>query len=130
MHRFEGYLISLGYIKHILDCSDMKYKTELKPLSALASYSHTLDYRYIHESDTNLLTKIDKGEVVGEGITREDQKRAIIFGLHEYNHPPTLISPRPHCLSDTGYINNDAEMSGILTKYTDEEVFNTINSKW
>jgi hypothetical protein len=55
-----------------------------------------LNHRYFHESDTNILDKIERGlSVKNGGITWKDRKNEIIFGLHEKDKPATLISPRP-----------------------------------
>ena len=93
MTRFEQMLMDKGYMKFILNCKSMKYEhTERHELSSMGN----LDHRYIHKSDTVILDKIAKGIAVGDnGITLEDQKAVIVFGLHEYKKPATLISPRP-----------------------------------
>lgn len=92
---FEDFLIKNGYLKFCLDTKNMRYTEELKPRTILSSSDHCLDYRYIHESDTNLLNKIKKGLVVGKDISWEDRKNEICFGFREWTKPVTLISPRP-----------------------------------
>lgn len=86
-------LIDKGYIKFILNCKTMRYeRTECHELSSMGN----LDHRYIHKSDTVILDKIAKNIPVGDnGITREDRREVIVFGMNEYKKPATLISPRP-----------------------------------
>lgn len=91
MTEFERFLIKKGYIKYILDCKTGKYEiAKGHTISTLVN----LDHRYFHNTDKIILEKITKGETVFNtysskneliskaGISIEDRKGEIIFGLH------------------------------------------------
>ena len=93
MTAFEQYLIENGWLKFTLNCKTMRYE---KAIGHELSTMTNLNHRYFHESDTNILDKIERGlSVKNGGITWKDRKNEIIFGLHEKDMPATLISPRP-----------------------------------
>lgn len=93
MTKFEEFLIDRGYIMFAFNAKDMKY---YKPKTHIISTIVNLGHIYIHNSDTNLLNKIEQGKsVMEDDFTLEDRKGEICFGLHEVGKPPTLISPRP-----------------------------------
>jgi hypothetical protein len=93
MTSFEQYLIENGWLKFTLNCKTMRYE---KAIGHELSTMTNLNHRYFHESDTNILNKIERGlSVKNGGITWKDRKNEIIFGLHEKDKPSTLISPRP-----------------------------------
>lgn len=93
MTQFEQMLLDKGYIKHILNCKTMKF--EVAKGHAISTMAN-LNYRYINETDTNLLSKIADGKsVIDKYFTCEDRNGEICFGLREVGKPPTLISPRP-----------------------------------
>ena len=93
MSKFEEHLIKKGYLMFTFDCKTLKF---IKAKGYILSSMVNLDHRYIHKDDTNLLSKIEKGMACGEnGITFEDRKNVIVFGLHEKDKPPILIRPRP-----------------------------------
>jgi hypothetical protein len=93
MTKFEGFLIDNGYIMFAFNAKEMKY---YKPKVHIISTMVNLGHSYIHNSDTNLLNKIEQGKSVMENdFTLEDRKKEIVFGLREKDKPSTLISPRP-----------------------------------
>ena len=93
MTKFESFLINKGYIMFAFDAKEMKY---YKPKAHIISTMVNLGHIYIHNSDTNLLNKIEQGKsVMEDDFTWEDRKNEIVFGLHEAGKPTTLISPRP-----------------------------------
>lgn len=93
MTGFENFLIDKGYIKFAFDAEKGKY---YQPGNYVISTMSNLGHLYIHESDINLLSKINEGKSTrNNSITLEDRKNEIIYGLHEKNKPPTLIQPRP-----------------------------------
>ncbi len=93
MTKFEGFLIDKGYIMFAFNAKEMKY---YKPKAHIISTMVNLGHSYIHNSDTNLLSKIEQGKsVMEDDFTWEDRKKEIVFGLREKDKPPTLISPRP-----------------------------------
>lgn len=93
MTKFESFLINKGYIMFAFDAKEMKY---YKPKAYIISTMVNLGHIYIHNSDTNLLNKIEQGKsVMEDDFTWEDRKNEIVFGLHEAGKPTTLISPRP-----------------------------------
>ena len=93
MTQFEQMLLDKGYIKHILNCKQMKF--EIAKEHTISTMGN-LDHIYFHNSDTNVLQKIASGKsIMEEDFTREDRKGEICFGLYEAGRPPTLISPRP-----------------------------------
>ena len=93
MTQFEQMLLDKGYIKHILNCKTMKFEVAKgHTISTMAN----LNYRYINETDTNLLSKIADGKsVIDKYFTCEDRNGEICFGLREIGKPHTLINPRP-----------------------------------
>lgn len=93
MTQFEKYLTEKGWIKFTLNARTGKYsQTNEHNISSMGN----LDHRYIHSTDTVLLQKIEQGKSVHDGgITFNDRKREICFGLSEYGKPPTLTYPRP-----------------------------------
>lgn len=93
MTKFEGFLIDKGYIMFAFNAKEMKY---YKPKAHFISTMVNLGHSYIHNSDTNFLSKIEQGKsVMEDDFTWEDRKKEIVFGLREKDKPPTLISPRP-----------------------------------
>jgi len=106
-----------GYRPYTLNCKTMKYEEGYKEYSTMSN----LDNRYVHHSDTKLLDKIEQGLSVMDGITFEDQKNVIIWGLHEYGYPPGLIHPRPNIMT-TGAVT-DKHMSRVMKENTAEYVF-------
>jgi hypothetical protein len=92
MTGFENYLINNGYIRFALDVKTMKY---YKPSEYIVSTMSNLFHSYIHKDDLNLLSKIEAGLSVRNGITPEDRKMEITYGLNEVGKHPTLINPRP-----------------------------------
>lgn len=93
MTGFENFLIDKGYIRFAFDAEKGKY---YQPKNYVISTMSNLGHLYIHESDINLLSKINEGKSTrNNSITLEDRKNEIIYGLHEKDKPPTLIQPRP-----------------------------------
>lgn len=70
MTKFEQFLISKGFEMYTFNSKDMKYS---KPKSHVISTMINISHHYID--------KVNNKE--------------IIFGLSEFEKPPTLISPRP-----------------------------------
>ena len=69
MTRFEGFLIDKGYSTYVLNCKEMKYQ---KANGHIISTMVNLDHRYIHNTDVNLLDKINKGKsVYGDDLTTD-----------------------------------------------------------
>jgi len=131
MNGFENFLIDKGYQRYILDCKDMKYK---KSNEYIISTMVNLDHRYIHNSDFNLLDKINKGKsVIDKDFTFEDRKNEIVFGLHEMNKPVTLIYPRPRIKIKKENIliteEEDDAMNIVLKKVVFEEIFKAMYNK-
>ena len=69
-------------------------------------------------------------------ILEVNRSRNIIWGLHEADHHPCLIYPRPNILignAEEEYkVTNrysDAMMDRITAKYSPEEIFRAIRSK-
>ncbi len=132
---FETFLISKGYIKHILNCKTMKF--ELAKGHTISTMVN-LDHRYIHESDKNLLDKIASGKsVMDKEFTWDDRRGEICFGLNEAYKPPTLCSPRPRILvkrqkDDKIYYENeqwDDSMNIVLNEVKFEEIFKAMFDK-
>lgn len=139
MTRFEGFLIDKGYGMFVLNCKEMKYN---KPNQHIISTMVNLDHRYIHNSDTNLLNKINEGKsVMEEDFTWDDRKGEICFGLHEMGKPPTLISPRPKIRIQKTIMEdsvkkdivitekNDDAMNIVLSKVDYEDIFKAMYNK-
>ena len=111
MTSFETYLISKGYIKHIYNCKKQRLeRTDKHIISTMVN----LDHRYI------------KNDV------------EIIFGLHEYGKPPTLIYPRPKIRvkkynSDNEIVIetelHDDSMNLVLQKVDDDILYNSLFNK-
>jgi len=128
MTKFEEMLFDKGYVKFILNCKTMKFeKTDKHTIST----TENLDHRYFHNSNLNVLKKIELGKsVMDADFTWEDRKGEICFGLHELGKPPTLISPRPRI--EIKRINNkkevienersDDSMNIILKTFSLEEI--------
>lgn len=131
MTRFEGFLIDKGYGMYVLNCKEMKYQ---KANSHIISTMVNLDHRYIHNTDFNLLDKINKGKsVMDEDFTWEDRKGEICFGLHEKDKPCTLISPRPRIRvmkNDITLTEQDDDAMNIVLKEIEyEEIFKAMYDK-
>ena len=147
MTEFERFLLEKGYIKFILDCKTGKYEiAKGHTISTLVN----LDHRYFHNTDKIILEKITKGETVFNtysseneliskaGISIEDRKGEIIFGLHEFKKPPTLVFPRPKIeitrLDEKGkkIIKTDIyddSMNIVLSNIDFEEIFKAMYDK-
>lgn len=129
MTKFEEFLIDKGYIMFSFNAKEMKY---YKPKAHIISTMVNLGHIYIHNSDTNLLNKIEQGKSVMEAdFTWEDRKKEIVFGLREKDKPPTLISPRPkirvkrfrkkiEVIENQDY---DDSMNIVLSKIDFEDIF-------
>ena len=131
MTRFEGFLIDKGYGMYVLNCKEMKYQ---KANQHIISTMVNLDHRYIHNTDLNLLDKINKGKsVMDEDFTWDDRKGEICFGLHEKDKPCTLISPRPRIRVLKNDITlteqNDDAMNIVLKEIEYEEIFKAMYDK-
>jgi len=135
MIAFENYLIDKGYIKFQFDANEMKYK---KAKKHIISTMVNLGYSYIHNTDVNLLNKIEQGKsVLDKDFTWEDRKNEIVVGLHETKKPVTLINPRPRILIekivDDEVIRmseyEDDSMNIILQKFSFDEIFEAMYDK-
>jgi len=129
MTEFENKLIDKGYIKHILNCKTMKYEISH---NHVISTMVNLDHRYIHKSDKVILKKIaQEKSVMDDDFTFNDRKKVICFGLHEFNKPPTLMSPRPRIeikkiVNGNVIFENekrDDNMNIVLKEKSFEEIF-------
>ena len=134
MIKFETFLIDKGYIMFAFNAKEIKY---YKPKIHIISTMINLGHIYIHNSDTNLLNKIEQGKsVMDDDFTFEDRKEQIVIGLHEKNKPVTLISPRPRievkrliedkvCISNELYDDNmNIILSNIDFEYILEAIYN------
>ena len=135
MIKFETFLIEKGYLKFAFNGKEMKY---YKPKEHIVSTMLNLGHCYIHNSDTNLLNKIEQGKSVMEkDFTWEDRKGEIFIGLHEKDKPVTLISPRPR-IEIKRLIDNkvvvfnewyDDEMNVVLSKIDFEDILKAMYNK-
>jgi len=135
MTQFEQMLLDNGYIKYILNCKTMKFEiAKGHTISTMVN----LDYRYFHNTDTNILQKIASGKsVTEEDFTWEDRKGEICFGLHEVGKPPTLIYPRPRIevkriKEGNEIVKNeqyDDSMNVVLKDIPHEEIFKAMYDK-
>jgi hypothetical protein len=139
MTKFEGFLIDKGYTMYAFNAKEMKY---YKPKEHIISTMVNLGHIYIHNSDANLLNKIEQGKsVMEDDFTWEDRKKEIVFGLREKDKPPTLISPRPRIkvkrfitinekqvevLEDEKF---DDSMNIVLSKIDFEKIFKAMYDK-
>jgi hypothetical protein len=135
MTQFEQMLLDKGYIKYILNCKTMKFEI---PKRHTISTMVNLDHRYFHNTDTNILQKIESSKsVMEEDFTWEDRKGEICFGLSEAGKPPTLISPRPQIKikrikEGKQVIENeqlDDSMNLVLQIIPHEEIFKAMYDK-
>lgn len=129
---FEDFLIAKGYKKFVLSMDKKLDAWTFKPYSnEILSSMSNLDFRYFHESDP-IIVKINKGLPLNEnGITTEDRKGEICYGLNEVNKPPVLVYPRPRIVVKR--IENgieiiedqrkDDSMFIALREKTNEEIF-------
>lgn len=133
MTKFEQFLIDKGYIMFAFNAKEMKY---YKSKSHIISTMVNLGHSYIHNSDTNLLKKIEQGKsVMEDDFNWEDRKNEIVFGFREKDKPPTLISPRPRIIvkrfrtineKQIEVIENqdfDDSMNIVLSKIDFEDIF-------
>ena len=128
MTKFELFLIDKGYLMFAFDAKKgIYYKPKTHIISTMVNIRHI----YIHNSDLNLLNKIENNEE----INHEDCDKQISFGLHEANKPPTLIYPRPRISvkridKDNNVFssneNFDDNMNLVLSKINFEEIFNAM----
>lgn len=133
MTLFELFLIEMGYIKFILNTKTFKYE---KPKNHNISTMVNIDHRYFHHSD-KIIEKIEQGLTVKNGITWDDRKGEIAFGLHEYGKPSTLITPRPsievkRIKNDMIVIENenyDDSMNIILKDVSNVDIFKAMYDK-
>lgn len=135
MTKFETFLIKNGYLMFAFNAKEMKY---YKPKAHIISTMVNLGHSYIHNSDTNLLNKIEQGKsVMDDDFTWEDRKNEIVFGLHEKDKPPTLIFPRPR-IEMTRTINTkrlvinedfDDAMNTCLSKESPEKILQAMYNR-
>lgn len=92
--NFEQYLINKGYCKKVYDFKTFTLKDACK-YDILSTMGHT---SFIYVKDNS----------------------QIVWGLHEINKPPTLISPRPH------NIITDDEMNSFILNHSNDELYNLI----
>lgn len=131
MTSFEQFLLDKGYIMFAFDSKEMKY---YKPKNHTISTMVNLGHSYIHNSDSNLLDKIEQGKsVMEDDFTWEDRKNEIVFGLREKDKPPTLISPRPRLdIYRQGFTireDRDDAMNIALSNFSNEEIFEAMYNK-
>jgi hypothetical protein len=118
MTRFEGFLIDKGYIMYVFNCKEMKYQ---KANQHITSTMVNLVHIYIHNTDSNLLDKINKGKsVMDDDFTWEDRKGGVCFGLHEQGKPPTLISPRPRIRIQKTLLIDSVKQDIVITERFDD----------
>jgi len=134
MTKFEEFLIDKGYLMFAFDAKKGMY---YKPKNHIISTMVNLGHIYIHNSDTNLLNKIENNQE----ITHEDRVNQIIFGLNEAYKPATLIYPRPNIRVKRKKIidneecvvieneNFDDSMNIVLSKIDKEEIFKAMYDK-
>jgi len=134
MTKFELFLIDKGYLMFAFDAKKGVY---YKPKTHIISTMVNLGHIYIHNSDTNLLNKIENNEE----ITHEDRVNQIVFGLNQADRPPTLIYPRPNIKvkrkkiidnEEYFFIENeslDDSMNIVLSKIDFEEIFKAMYDK-
>jgi len=135
MTQFEQMLLDKGYIKHILNCKTMKFEmAKGHTISTMVNLNH----RYFHNTDTNILQKIESGKsVMEEDFTWFDRKGEICFGLNQVGKPPTLINPRPRIevkriKEGREVIENeqyDDSMNVVLKDISHEEIFKAMYNK-
>jgi hypothetical protein len=139
MTKFEQFLIDKGYLKFAFNAKKMKY---YKPNSHIISSMVNLWHVYIHNSDIDLLNKIEQGEsVMKDDFTLEIRKKEIVFGLNEKDKPVTLISPRPNIkvkrfknineqkIEVIEYEYCDDSMNIVLSKISCEQIFKAMYDK-
>lgn len=91
------------------------------------------------ESFMDSFSSMINGGLVIHFIKNEDYKNPIIFGLHEKNKPPTLITPRPY-IRLKRFCNNlkrietitevfDDAMNICLLKENSEDIFEALFNK-
>lgn len=123
MTSFEKILVDRGYVKFTYHKNKF-----IKPKYHIISTMVNLCHMYFHNSDP-IVYKIENNLP----ITLEDRKNEICFGLHEVGKPSTLIYPRPNIktiqttnniIFDRGI--NDDIMNNILSKYTFDEIFESM----
>ena len=129
MTQFEQMLIDKGYIKHIFNGKTMKFEVAKgHNISTMVNLGHI----YFHNTDTNVLNKIESGKsIIDNDFTFEDRIGAICFGLHEVGRPPTLINPRPRIeikrmKEGKVFIENeqmDSSMHVVLQHIDQEQIF-------
>lgn len=115
MQNFAHFLKKEGYHPYELSCKDRKFYYINDP-DFISSYG-PISIEWIPKF---VGTEINVIEV--------NRKRNFIWGLHEKDHPPCLIYPRPPVLIDgkvTCYYS-DYIMDRIFEKYTAEEIYYAI----
>lgn len=135
MIKFEEYLVNRGYKQFAFSFDKGGY---YKPQTYVISTMVNLGHIYIHETDVNLLQKIEQGKTtLDKSISWEDRKNEIVIGLHEKDKPVTLISPRPRIevkrlIDDKVVIFNewyDDEMNVVLSKVDFDLIYNAMYDK-
>jgi hypothetical protein len=137
MTKFEEFLIDKGHIMYAFDFKEEKF---YKPKGHIISTMVNLYHFYIHNSNIDLIKKIENGENV-KNFTENDYEKIIQYGLHEYNKPSTLISPRPriqvkrfrtyfeeqHKVIETE--KNDDSINIVISKINFEEIYKAMYDK-
>jgi hypothetical protein len=137
MTKFEEFLVDKGYIMYAFDFKENKfYKPKVHIISTMTNIRHF----YIHNSDTDLLKRIEKEENPNN-FSLKDFEKTIIYGLSEKDKPSTLISPRPRILvkrfrtyNEQQYKvieseKNDDSMNIVISKINFEDIYKAMYDK-
>jgi len=136
MTAFETFLMDKGYKKFILNCKTMKFEpTDKHIISTMVNLDHT----YVHENNKTFLKKIEDGVSVMDNINFSSavRNKSIVFGLHEYKKPATLVYPRPRIKikrirDKKEVIENelyDDSMNVVLSMFSYDEIFKAMYNK-
>lgn len=75
-------------------------------------------YQYIPDNNINYFSSAIDG-YIDIRLIKDDKE--VVYGLHEYKHPPVLIWPKPE-----GVIT-DAQMDRFFMNNTVDEIFNKLS---
>jgi hypothetical protein len=97
----------------------MKHITDILKENGYKEYRY-IGFKFVENTQNDFSTMRDGGLAIFY-VKDNDFDNPIIWGLHEFGKPPTLIKPRPKHLSDN-------EMNRMLANQNHYEIFELIKN--
>jgi hypothetical protein len=102
----------------------------MKHLLEILKYEGYKEYRYTEkgfiENKEDYFSTMVNGGLAVYYVKNNDFNNPVIWGLHEFNKPPTLISPRPKILKYANGLLYNQEMDDVMNLCLQKELHQDI----